>query len=41
MPCSAEIDPPIRNTIANTTWFTSCQRAMKSAVSPPTGWLTL
>ena len=41
MPCSAEIDPPIRSTIANTTSFTSCQRAMKSSVLPPTGWLTL
>src|SRR5205823_15058130 len=41
MPCSAEIDPPIRSTIANTTSLTSCQRNMKSAVLPPMGWLTL
>ena len=41
MPCSAEIDPPIRSTMANTTALTSCQRARKSAVLPPTGWLTL
>src|SRR5665213_2676112 len=41
MPCSAEIDPPIRSTMSNTTALTSCQRFMKSAASPPTGWLTL
>src|SRR6266567_740232 len=41
MPCSAEIDPPNRSTISNTTALTSCQRPMKSAVSPPIGWLTL
>src|SRR5580700_9488952 len=41
MPCSAEIDPPIRSTISNTTALTSCQRARKSAALAPTGWLTL
>src|SRR5450631_219540 len=41
MPCSAEIDPPIRITIANTTALTSCQRSRKSVGSAPTGWLTL
>src|SRR5204863_1683717 len=41
MPCSAEIEPPMRSTMSNTTLLTSCQRAMKSAVLPPTGWLTL
>src|SRR5947209_7608710 len=41
MPCSAEIEPPIRRTISNTTALTSCQRARNSAGSLPTGWLTL
>src|SRR6266567_3457486 len=41
MPCSAEIDPPIRSTISNTTALTSCHLPRKSAVSPPTGWLML
>src|SRR5882757_399060 len=41
MPCSAEIDPPMRSTIANTTALTSCQRARKSSDLPPTGWETL
>src|SRR6185312_15316682 len=41
MPCSAEIEPPILSTMSNTTLLTSCHRFMKSAVSPPTGWLTL
>src|SRR5262245_32395769 len=41
MPCSAEIEPPMCSTMSNTTLLTSCQRAMKSAVLPPTGWLTL
>ena len=30
MPCSAEIDPPIRSTIANTTALTSCQRSREN-----------
>src|SRR5262249_1634377 len=41
MPCSAEIEPPMRSTISNTTAFISCQRARKSAVLAPIGWLTL
>src|SRR6185437_9572834 len=41
MPCSAEIDPPIRSTISKTTAFTSCQRARKSEALAPIGWLTL
>src|SRR3954447_12734718 len=41
MPCSAEIEPPKRSTIANTTAFISCQRARYSALSAPMGWLTL
>src|SRR5262249_23444267 len=41
IPCSAEIDPPIRITMSNTTALTSCQRPRKSAASTPIGWLML
>src|SRR5260370_39055317 len=41
IPCSAEIDPPIRSTMSNTTPLTSSQRARKSPVSAPPGCPTL
>src|SRR5580704_2257592 len=41
MPCSAEIEPPYFFTTANTTALTSSQRRKYSALSAPTGWVTL
>src|SRR5580692_664270 len=41
MPCSAEIEPPYFFTTANTTALTSSQRFKYSALSAPTGWVTL
>src|ERR1700686_3606360 len=41
MPCSAEIEPPYFLTTAKTTALTSSQRCKYSALSAPTGWVTL
>src|SRR5579864_7890976 len=41
MPCSAEIEPPYFFTTAKTTALTSFQRCKYSALSAPTGWVTL
>src|SRR5579863_10409166 len=41
MPCSAEIEPPYFLTTAKTTALTLSQRCKYSALSAPTGWVTL